>query len=78
MTENDRTQTARDNDDSDLIENIIEAPDFGGRHGQRPAKDVGTRDELKTGDGADPSITRVRGSDTEEGKGTSRADFDGG
>lgn len=77
MTETRRTEIARDHDDSDLIESSEAAPGFGGRAGQGPARDVGTRDELKTAGGADPTATRVEGADKEEPKRTSRADFDG-
>lgn len=40
-----RTETARQNDDSDLIENAIETPDFQGRAGGDLAKDVATQVE---------------------------------
>lgn len=60
-----RAETARKTDDSDLIDTMEDAPSQGGRSGQGPAREVGTRDELNqtVGDGG---VTRVRGSDKEE------------
>lgn len=43
---NDRTQDARDHDDSDLIDAAENAPDAVGRSGGNLQRDVGTRDEL--------------------------------
>jgi hypothetical protein len=61
----DRAETARQTDDSDLIEGMEDAPSQGDRSGHNIAQDVGTRDELeqRVGDG---SVTRVRGSDKPE------------
>ena len=59
-----RADEARRTDDSELIERMEDAPDFGGRSGHNLSRDVGTRDELKqeVGEG---SVTRVRNSDKE-------------
>ena len=69
MDENNRSEkradTARRTDDSELIESMEGAPDHGDRSGQRPARDVGTRDELKQAVG-DGGVTRVRASDKKE------------
>lgn len=67
----DRAETARRTDDSELIEGMEGAPDFGGRQGQRPARDVGTQDELKSNVG-DGGVTRVRNSDKKEEANTPR------
>ena len=58
----DRAETARQTDDSDLIENMEGAPSQGSRAAHGIAHDVATRDELKQEVG-DPSVTRVRDSD---------------
>ena len=42
-----RTQTARENDDSDIIDAATDAPDKIGRAGGGLGRDVGTQDELK-------------------------------
>jgi hypothetical protein len=62
---NERSETARRHDDSDLIEEMEEAPSHGNRAGHRLGHDIGSRDELKqeVGDG---SVTRVRDSDKPE------------
>jgi hypothetical protein len=58
----DRAETARQTDDSELIEGMERAPSDGSRSGHVIAQDIGTRDELKqeVGEG---SVTRVRDSD---------------
>lgn len=60
-----RAETAREHDDSDIIESMEDAPSHGDRQGQRPARDVGTRDELKK-DVGDGGVTRVRAGDKKE------------
>ena len=62
---NDRAETARRTDDSELIEGMEDAPNHGDRSGHQSARDIGTRDELKqrVGEGG---VTRVRGSDKKE------------
>ncbi len=61
----DRAETARRADDSDLIEDMEGAPAQGGRAGANLQRDVGTRDELeqRVGEGG---VTRVRDSDKSE------------
>jgi hypothetical protein len=58
----DRAETARLNDDSELIESMEDAPAHQGAQGHNLHRDIGTRDELKqiVGEG---SVTRVRDSD---------------
>ena len=61
----DRAETARQTDDSELIEGMEDAPAAGGRSGGNLQRDVGTRDELaqRVGEGG---VTRVRDSDKGE------------
>ena len=61
----DRAETARQTDDSELIEGMKRAPAEGGRADGNLQRDVGTRDELKqrVGEGG---VTRVRDSDKGE------------
>jgi predicted metal-dependent phosphoesterase TrpH len=61
----DRAETARQTDDSDLIEGMEAAPSHSHRSGHIINQDIGTQDELKqeVGDG---SVTRVRDSDKGE------------
>ena len=61
----DRAETARQADDSDLLESMEGAPSHGNRSGHQINQDIGTRDELKqeVGEG---SVTRVRDSDKGE------------
>jgi hypothetical protein len=61
----DRAETARQTDDSDLIESMEDAPAQGSRSGHRVGQEIGTRDELKQAVG-DGSVTRVRDSDKPE------------
>lgn len=67
--ENDRSEnradTARRHDDSELIDGMDDAPSHGGRSGHQIARDIGTQDELKqrVGDGG---VTRVRKADEGE------------
>jgi hypothetical protein len=60
-----RAETARRHDDSDIIDAMEDAPSQGGAYGHNISRDIGTRDELKqeVGDG---SVTRVRDSDKPE------------
>ena len=60
-----RAETARRNDDSELIDRMEDAPSHGNRSGHRVGHDVGTQDELKQAVG-DGSVTRVRDSDKPE------------
>jgi hypothetical protein len=61
----DRAETARQTDDSDLIEGMEGAPSHGNRNGHQINHDIATQDELKqeVGEG---SVTRVRDSDKGE------------
>lgn len=78
MAENPRTTTARENDDRALIESDEPPmPSQSGTWGVGLAEDIGSRDELKTATGADPTPTRVRGGDKAPPRNPSRADFDG-
>ena len=60
-----RAQTAKRHDDSDLIENMEGAPSHGNANRHTIAKDIGTRDELKQEVGDGDGVTRVRASDKE-------------
>ena len=64
-TDNNRADTARDNDDSDIIDRMEDAPSQGSASGHNISRDIGTRDEVKqeVGDG---TVTRVRDSDKPE------------
>ena len=61
----DRAETARQTDDSELIESMESAPSHGNRSGHAIGHEIGSRDELKqeVGEG---SVTRVRDSDKGE------------
>ena len=61
----DRAETARQTDDSHLIEQMEDAPSQGSRAAHRIGHEVATRDELKQEVG-DPSATHVRDSDKGE------------
>jgi hypothetical protein len=50
---NDRTETARDHDDSAIIDRATEAPDTTGRAGGNLQRDVGTQSELDRVDDPD-------------------------
>jgi hypothetical protein len=60
-----RADTARRHDDSDIIDRAEGAPSQSGSSGHNISRDIGTRDELKqeVGEG---SVTRVRDSDKPE------------
>ena len=62
----DRAETARQTDDSDLIEGMEDAPSHGNHNANTLAHDIATRDELKQ-EVDDGSVTRVRDSDKGEG-----------
>ena len=62
MDDNKRAETAREHDDSDLIESMEDAPSHGNRLGHGIGHDIGTRDELKQAVG-EGSVTRVRAGD---------------
>jgi len=60
-----RADTARRHDDSDIIDRMDDAPSQSGASGHNISRDIGTRDELKqeVGEG---TVTRVRDSDKPE------------
>ena len=64
--ENKRTETARANDDSDLIEEMEGAPSFGGASGGNLQRDIGARAEAEHEVGDGDGVTRVRDSDKGE------------
>ena len=62
---NRRAESAKDHDDSILIEDQEPTPSQSGAHGHNISRDVASRDELEqeVGDGG---VTRVRASDKSE------------
>ena len=62
----DRAETARRNDDSDIIDTMEDAPAFGGSHGGNLQRDIGARDEARQETGDGDGVTRVRDSDKGE------------
>ena len=66
--ENRRTETARQDDDSELIENLEETPSFGSAAGGQRQRDIGSRAELEREDVGEAGVTRVRDSDKHEGE----------
>jgi hypothetical protein len=62
----DRAETARETDDSGIIENMEDGPAFGGSNGGNLQRDIGARDELKEEVGDGDGVTRVRDSDKPE------------
>jgi hypothetical protein len=48
-----RTETARDHDDSAMIDNVVKAPDGAGSSGGNLQRDVGTQGELHRVDDPD-------------------------
>jgi hypothetical protein len=61
----DRAETARQSDDSELLESAEGAPAHGNRSGHQIGHDIATRDELKQEVGG-AGVTRVRDSDQGE------------
>jgi hypothetical protein len=62
----DRAETARQTDDSDLIDTMEDAPAFALARGGNLQRDIGTRDELNEEVGDGDGVTRVRDSDKPE------------
>ena len=62
----DRAETARENDDSNLIDAMEDAPAFGGSSGGNLQRDIGSRDEVHEEVGDGDGVTRVRDSDKPE------------
>lgn len=67
MSENPRTETARRNDDKDLIEGQEEAPAFSLTSGGDLQRDIGTRADVKHEDLGEPGAERVRDKDKGDG-----------
>lgn len=65
--ENPRTETARQTDDSELIESMEDAPSFGSASGGQLQRDIGSHDELQHEEIGGAGTTRVRDSDKSEG-----------
>ena len=63
---NRRAETARETDDSDIIDSMEDAPSFGGSSGGNLQRDIGARDELHQEVGDRDGVTRVRDSDKPE------------
>ena len=63
---NDRSETARRTDDSELIDAMEDAPAFGGSSGGNLQRDIGSRDEEHQEVGDGDGVTRVRDSDKPE------------
>ncbi|MFN3387729.1 MAG: hypothetical protein ACK40O_02270 [Allosphingosinicella sp.] len=62
----DRAETARRTDDSNVIDRMEDAPDFGGRSGGTLQRDIGTRAALNEAVGDGDGVTRVRCADKKE------------
>ena len=62
----DRAETARQTDDSEIIDRMEDAPAFGGSAGGNLQRDIGARDEMREEAGDGDSVTRVRVSDKPE------------
>lgn len=63
---NRRAETARETDDSELIESMEDAPSFGESSGGNLQRDIGARDEVHQEVGDGDGVTRVRDSDKPE------------
>jgi hypothetical protein len=64
--ENRRTESARANDDSDLIDNMEPGPSQSGASGGNLQRDIAARAEAEHEVGGDTGVTRVRDSDKPE------------
>ena len=62
----DRAETARQTDDSDIIDKMEDGPGFAVSKGGNLQRDIGTRDEVKQQVGDGDGVTRVRDSDKPE------------
>ena len=58
----DRAETARQTDDSQIIDTMEDAPACGGSHGGNLQRDIGARDEMRQEVGDGDGVTRVRDS----------------
>jgi hypothetical protein len=61
--ENPRTESAREADDSDLIEAMEDAPSQGGTSGGNLQREIGSRDEERRTSGDASGVTRVHDQD---------------
>jgi hypothetical protein len=61
-----RTESAREHDDSDIIEAADDAPSQGGVSGGNLQRDIGSRDEEDQSAGDAGGVTRVQGKDKPE------------
>ena len=69
MTENPRTSTARENDDTDLIEGMIPAREaVAESSGGVLQRDIGSRDDLKTIDDPDGATRSEKQNDIDAGQ----------
>jgi hypothetical protein len=64
--DNPRTDSARGHDDTDLIENMEEAPGQGGTKGGNLQRDIGSRAEEQRTTGDTSGVTRARKKDKPE------------
>lgn len=64
--QNRRAETARQNDDSDLIDTMEDAPAFSGASGGELQRNIGSQAEAQHGPTGEPGVTRVRNSDKKE------------
>lgn len=65
--DNDRTDSARRHDDSDLIDNLEETPSQSGTSGGNLQRDIASQAEEERLIGGKTGVTRVRGEDKAEG-----------
>jgi hypothetical protein len=66
--ENRRTETARETDDSDLIESMQEGPSFSGASDGQLQREIGSRAEVQHDEIGEDGVTRVRDQDKSEGE----------
>lgn len=66
MSDNPRTDAARDNDDRDLIDTMEGAPSFSGAHGGELQRDIASRAEQQHDVDGKPGVTRVQDKDKPE------------
>jgi hypothetical protein len=64
--ENPRTESARENDDSDIIDAVEDAPGQSGASGGNLQRDIGSRAEEQRTTGDSDGVTRVRDKDKPE------------
>ncbi len=65
--ENRRTETARQTDDSELIESMEDAPSFGSASGGQLQRDIGSRSEIENEEIGGDGTSRPRDSDKPDG-----------